>query len=586
MSYRGRFGVRRLAVIGAAVALGSGVGSVGLLSVAAPPVYAMSTGTCSESGTTTVTVTCTKGSGTWTPPAGLTSVAVDVEGAGGTQGLSGGSAGTGGSSITTLAVSSTNTYTVLVGSQGGGGAGGFNGFSSGGSGGGRSEIDLGTSCASSTCRLVVAGGGGGSGDYSSSGNGGNGGGSTGSAGGDGPSFCPGGGTPAGGGQPGTDTGPGTPGAAGTGNGCVNGSGGSGGSGSSGGSGGSGSGAGSGGGGGGGGDGFFGGGGGGGGAVSPGGGGGGGSGHLDNATTTGGSTGPGTNTGDGSVTITYPGPNQAPAITSADTTTFTVGTSGSFSVTATGSPAPTFSEIGALPTGVTLNPTSGVLSGPPATGTAGSYPITITASNGVSPDATQAFTLLVNQAPAITSANTATFTVGKSGSFSVTATGSPTPSLSEIGALPGGVTFTDNHNGTATLAGTPKPLTAGTYILPITAHNGVSPDAAQTFTLVVVQPGQVNVATAKGSNVGCTVTWSGHSIGAIGSYEAFTFTSTPASSPSSVGPANAAHGVHPGATVTSVEHLTPGTMSASLVFHAVNNYGQQQTINLTIPTPGC
>jgi hypothetical protein len=279
-------------------------------------------------------------------------------------------------------------------------------------------------------------------------------------------------------------------------------------------------------------------------------------------------------------------NQAPAITSADTTTFTVGTSGSFSVMATGSPAPTFSESGALPTGVTLNPTSGVLSGPPATGTAGSYPITITASNGVSPDATQAFTLVVNQAPAITSANTTTFTVGKSGSFAVTATGSPTPTLTEIGALPGGVTFTDNHNGTATVAGTPMPLTGGTYILTITANNGVSPDATQTFTLVVVQPGQVNVAMAKGSNVGCTVTWSGHSIGAIGSYEAFTFTSTPASSPSSVGPANAAHGVHPGATVTSVEHLTPGTMSASLVFHVVNNYGQQETINLTIPTPGC
>ena len=179
-------------------------------------------------------------------------------------------------------------------------------------------------------------------------------------------------------------------------------------------------------------------------------------------------------------------------------------------------------------------------------------------------------LVVNQASAITLANTTTFTVGKSGSFSVTATGSPTPSLSEIGALPGGVTFTDNHNGTATLAGTPKPLTTGTYVIPITASNGVSPDATQTFTLVVVQPGQVNLATTKGSNVACTVTWSGHSTGAIGSYEAFTFTSTPASSPSSVGPANAAHGVHPGATVTSVEHLTPGTMSASLVFHAVNN----------------
>ena len=101
---------------------------------------------------------------------------------------------------------------------------------------------------------------------------------------------------------------------------------------------------------------------------------------------------------------------------------------------------------------------------------------------------------------------------------------------------------------------------------------------------MVRPGQVNVATAKGSNVGCTVTWSGHSIGAIGELRGVHLHVTPASSPSSVGPANAAHGVHPGATVTSVEHLTPGTMSASLVFHAMNNYGQQQTINLAIPTP--
>ena len=98
-----------------------------------------------------------------------------------------------------------------------------------------------------------------------------------------------------------------------------------------------------------------------------------------------------------------------------------------------------------------------LAGTPASGTAGTYPITITAANGVSPDATQGFTLTVRPAPSaptITSATTTTFTEGSAGTFTVTTTGNPDAALSETGTLPSGVTFTDNGNGTATLAGTP------------------------------------------------------------------------------------------------------------------------------------
>jgi hypothetical protein len=87
-------------------------------------------------------------------------------------------------------------------------------------------------------------------------------------------------------------------------------------------------------------------------------------------------------------------NQAPAITSAGQVTFHAGTAGSFAVTATGSPAPSFSESGALPAGVTFS-SSGTLSGTPAAGTGGRYPIQITASNGVGTPATQAFTLVVD-----------------------------------------------------------------------------------------------------------------------------------------------------------------------------------------------
>ncbi|MBI3174925.1 MAG: Ig-like domain repeat protein [Chloroflexi bacterium] len=91
---------------------------------------------------------------------------------------------------------------------------------------------------------------------------------------------------------------------------------------------------------------------------------------------------------------------------------------------------------------------------------------------------------VNAAPAITSANTITFMVGINGSFTVTATGYPTPSLSSSGALPSGVTFVDNGDGTATLSGAPAFGSSGTYPLTFTASSGFGTDATQNFTLIV------------------------------------------------------------------------------------------------------
>src|SRR5439155_9776593 len=96
--------------------------------------------------------------------------------------------------------------------------------------------------------------------------------------------------------------------------------------------------------------------------------------------------------------------QPPAITSANSTTFQEGTFGSFTVTATGAPTPTLSEAGTLPAGVMFNANTGVLSGTPAAGTAKTYNLMFTASNGALPNATQNFTLtvlFVNHAPTFT-----------------------------------------------------------------------------------------------------------------------------------------------------------------------------------------
>ena len=92
-------------------------------------------------------------------------------------------------------------------------------------------------------------------------------------------------------------------------------------------------------------------------------------------------------------------NQAPAFTSANTATFAVGVAGTtFDVNATGFPAPTFALSAALPAPLALNTTTGVISGTAAAGTVGVYTFTITASNGVTPDAIQTFTLNIVKGP--------------------------------------------------------------------------------------------------------------------------------------------------------------------------------------------
>lgn len=182
---------------------------------------------------------------------------------------------------------------------------------------------------------------------------------------------------------------------------------------------------------------------------------------------------------------------APAITSAASAVFTVGSAGTFTVASTGAPVAALSETGTLPSGVTfVDNTDGTatLAGTPGVGTSGTYALTITASNSVAPDATQNFTLTVNESPTITSANSATFQNGVASSFTVTTTGVPAPALSVSGSLPSGVTFTDNGNGTASLSGTST--ASGTYNLTIIASNGAAPDATQAFTLVVRAPAVV------------------------------------------------------------------------------------------------
>jgi large repetitive protein len=184
------------------------------------------------------------------------------------------------------------------------------------------------------------------------------------------------------------------------------------------------------------------------------------------------------------------PQNTFSITSPDSTSFRVGSRGTFSVTTTGDPPVALAETGALPAGVTFvdnGDGTAKLSGKPAKGTEGLYNLSITASSIDGPPAAQAFTLTVDEAPLITSAPKTTFTVGTAGSFTFTTSSSALPAdptLSKAGALPPGITFTDHHNGTATISGVARAGRLGVYRLMVKASNGVAPDARQAFSLTL------------------------------------------------------------------------------------------------------
>jgi N-acetylneuraminic acid mutarotase len=182
---------------------------------------------------------------------------------------------------------------------------------------------------------------------------------------------------------------------------------------------------------------------------------------------------------------------APTISSPSTFDVVAGSFNAFTVTTTGTPAPIVTESGALPPGLTFayngNGTA-TISGTPPVGTSGSYPVTLTASNGVGSPAVQQLFLVVASAfpgaPTITSPSSLSVTANQYGTFTITTTGSPTPTVTETGALPTGMSFTYDGNGTATISGTPASSSVGSYVITVTASNGAGSPATQQLVITV------------------------------------------------------------------------------------------------------
>jgi hypothetical protein len=179
-------------------------------------------------------------------------------------------------------------------------------------------------------------------------------------------------------------------------------------------------------------------------------------------------------GDSETRTTTVTPVAAPGVPTGPLEQVLVGEPYSDFVTSEGFPAPTFAVTGgALPAGLSLNETTGEISGTPAE--TGPWSVQITATNDTG-SASSTFSGVAGQVPAVTTTEVGPFTWGVPVDMYLTADGFPIPTWSAT-AVPPGLTL----DADGRLHGTPT--AGGDHSLTVTATNTHGSDS-ETFSVVV------------------------------------------------------------------------------------------------------
>jgi C1A family cysteine protease len=257
------------------------------------------------------------------------------------------------------------------------------------------------------------------------------------------------------------------------------------------------------------------------------------------------------TADNSTTLAYVDYSlNAPVISSATNTIATVGTAFSFQIVASG--ATTFSASG-LPPGLAINGVSGLISGTPTQ--AGTFIVRLSASSGGG-SGSGTLTIVVSGSavspPVITSAATATGTVGTAFTYNIVANGSPT-SYGASG-LPSGLTV---DTATGVVSGTPA--LPGTFQVGLSAVNAGG-TGARTLTLTI-NPAPISVPVITSA-----------ATASVNAGSAFSYRITASNSPTSFG----ADGLPAELTVNSTSGVISGTLTLArqyaVTLRAINASG--------------
>ena len=244
----------------------------------------------------------------------------------------------------------------------------------------------------------------------------------------------------------------------------------------------------------------------------------------------------------------------PLVTSSATATATVGSAFSYQITA--SNAPTSYSATGLPSGLTINTTSGLISGTPTA--AGVSNAVLTATNAAG-SSIQTLTISITSVPVplVTSSATATATVGSAFSYQITASNAPT-SYSATG-LPSGLTI---NTTSGLISGTPT--AAGTFSITVSATNA---DGSGTKTVTAtIKPQAPAISSAANATA---------MVGTPFSYQ-IVASNNPASYSATGLPAGLTLG-----TYTGLISGNPTTNVTSVVALTATNDGGSGTLNLTI-----
>ncbi|MGO8817909.1 MAG: beta strand repeat-containing protein [Terriglobia bacterium] len=260
-------------------------------------------------------------------------------------------------------------------------------------------------------------------------------------------------------------------------------------------------------------------------------------------------------GKGTATLTLTISAEPPVITSATSASGKVGSAFSYHITATN--APTSYGASGLPGGLSVNSSTGLISGTPTAAATSTVTLSATNSTGTG-NAT--LTLSIAAAlPVITSATSASGKVGSAFSYQITATNSPT-SYGATG-LPAGLTVSST---TGLISGTPTAAATSTVTLSATNSTGTG-NTTLTLSIAAAMPVITSATSASGT---------------VGS--AFSYQIAATNTPTSYG----ATGLPAGLTVSSSTGLISGTPTApatsTVTLGATNSTGTgNATLTFTI-----
>lgn len=228
----------------------------------------------------------------------------------------------------------------------------------------------------------------------------------------------------------------------------------------------------------------------------------------------------------SYTVTVTVGNAAPQITSAPITAATVGAAYAYDVNASDPNGDTLAySLTQAPAGMSINAASGVVAWTPSAGQAGSHPVAVRVADPGGLTATQAFTVLANGGPHITTTAPTSAPVGAVFQYDADATDPNGDTLTySLAQAPGGMTI---HAGTGLVRWTPAAAQTGSHAVTVRVADPAGLTATQTFTLVVPNAPPVITTTAiTTAGVGVTYAYDVNATDLNGDTLAYSLTQSP------------------------------------------------------------